>query len=183
MLPKASQMMRPWPWAHDQQELNLCWEKVLTFDQATSRWWCFHSQVVQDPMPCFSLLVHYQLSHLSQSITELTPQSSLSHSPFAIALFLIQLQWLWFGPQWQNCVAQGKIKLLFQCHLCLQAFGLKQTLSIPWTSVFIIQIQYFGQLFKAPSLILLSKWKNTQKDDVDNSVIFLSYNNLIQQYL
>lgn len=34
----------------------------------------FQSQFVWDPMPCFRLLVHYQFSLLSQSVTGLTPQ-------------------------------------------------------------------------------------------------------------
>lgn len=108
----------------------------------------FSYNLYEAQCPCFRSLIHYQFSLLFQSITNLTPRSSLLHFLLLVLSFFFQLQWLWLGPKWKSCVAQGKIKPLFQFHLHLQAFGLKNIFTIPWAWIFIIQMQYFGQFFK-----------------------------------
>lgn len=138
----------------------------------------FQSQFVQSPMPCFSLLVHYQFLLLSQSITNLTPQSSLSLS-LLLLFFFIQLQWLRSRPEWKVDAAQGKIKLLFQYALYLQAVPiclaseLKNGLTMPWSfhlTIFIEQMQHFGLFSKAPGLIFLVQQRNRLREHIGNTV-------------
>lgn len=136
----------------------------------------FQSQFVWDPMPCFRLLVHYQFSLLSQSVTGLTPQNSLLLS-LLLLFSLIQLEWLCSGAEWKVGATRGKIKLLSQYHLHLQAFELKKSLTILWSfclTIFIVQMQYFGWFSKAPGLVFPTQQRNRQRDYIVD-IVFVSW--------
>lgn len=58
-----------------------------------------------------------------------------------------------------------------------QTFELKMDLAIPWSyclAIFIIQMQYFGQFYKAPGLIFPTQQRNRKTDYTVNTV-FVSW--------
>jgi len=58
-----------------------------------------------------------------------------------------------------------------------QTFELKMDLAIPWSyclAIFIIQMQYFGQFYKAPGLIFPTQQRNRKTDYTVNAV-FVSW--------